>query len=636
MCGIAGRYARHIIPPREAAELSARMQAALRLRGPDSGAMYHDQDVALVHRRLSIIDLSSAGAQPLWNENGEVCVIVNGEVYNYRELRRTLQTRGHRFRSHSDSEVLVHLYEDGGIDACCRAVHGMFAFALWDARSRDLYLVRDRLGIKPLVLAEHEAGVTFASTLDGLLADERVPPALNTEALVSVLRWGFVPTPWSAVAAARHLAPGTWLRVRAGRVVEHRRWWTDAPTAERVADDDVREAIRRAVASHLVADVPVATLLSGGVDSGLVSLLAAAESHHEALQGFTVSHRGHPEDEWADAQSMADQAGIRLREVAIGGAGLTSLGFESVVAAMDEPLATSSMVGLWELFRAIAPEQRVVLSGDGGDELFGGYDWHVSMPGRPLWAANWLFRAAAPMLAVGHGLPGRVGSLGRLAALSRRHPASIYLDKLRLLDVAELGTLGLAPDDGEPIESIAREAWDRYATRGVLEQMLAVDRATALVDEMLAKVDAASMNHSIEARVPLLDDGVVAAATALPPERKRHGRIGKVCLREWLATMGAAGASARRKTGFNSPLADWLNGPASDHLQGRIADGMALLGLRHPPASVRGRFALAVIAAWVDRADRTSPSFSPSQSDARAWRDRSAVRHEYVPPSREK
>jgi asparagine synthase (glutamine-hydrolysing) len=601
MCGIAGRYARHVMPPREADELSARMQGALRRRGPDSGAMHHDQDVMLVHRRLSIIDLSSAGTQPLWSENGEVCVIVNGEIYNYRELRRTLQTRGHRFRSHSDSEVLVHLYEDGGIDACCSAVHGMFAFALWDVRGRDLYLVRDRLGIKPLVLAEHEAGVTFASTLDGLLADEHVPPGLNTEALLSVLRWGFVPTPWSAVTAARHLAPGTWLRVRAGRVVEHRRWWTDAPTAERVSDDEVRQAIRRAVASHLVADVPVATLLSGGVDSGLVSLLAASETLHDALQGYTVSHRGHPEDEWADAQSMADRAGIRLREVPIGGTGLTDVGFESVVAAMDEPLATSSMVGLWELFRAISPEQRVVLSGDGGDELFGGYDWHISMPGRPRWAASWLFRAAAPTLALGRELPGRVGALGRLAALTRRHPASIYLDRLRLLDVTELDVLGLAPNDGEPIEAIARDAWDRYAMRGVLEQMLAVDRATALVDEMLAKVDAASMSHSVEARVPLLDDGVVAAATALPPGRKRHGPVGKVCLREWLASMGATSASTRCKTGFNSPIADWLNGPASDHLQARVADAMALFGLRHPPASARGRFALAVIGAWVHR-----------------------------------
>lgn len=628
MCGIAGRYARHVMPPREADELSARMQGALRRRGPDSGAMHHDQDVVLVHRRLSIIDLSPAGTQPLWSENGEVCVIVNGEIYNYRELRRTLQMRGHRFRSHSDSEVLVHLYEDGGIDACCRAVHGMFAFALWDVRSRDLYLVRDRLGIKPLVLAEHEAGVTFASTLDGLLADERVPPDLNTEALLSVLRWGFVPTPWSAVTAARHLAPGTWLRVRAGRVVEHRRWWTDAPTVERVPDDDVREAIRRAVASHLVADVPVATLLSGGVDSGLVSLLAASESPRDALQGFTVSHRGHPEDEWADAQSMADQAGIRLREVPIGGNGLTDVGFESVVAAMDEPLATSSMVGLWELFRAISPEQRVVLSGDGGDELFGGYDWHISMPARPRWAANWLFRAAAPTLALGRELPGRVGSLGRLAALSRRHPASIYLDRLRLLDVTELDVLGLAPNDGEPIEAVARDAWDRYATRGVLEQMLAVDRATALIDEMLAKVDAASMSHSVEARVPLLDDGVVAAASALPPGRKRHGRVGKVCLREWLASMGATSASTRRKTGFNSPVADWLNGPASDHLQGRVAEAMALFGLRHPPASARGRFALAVIGAWMDRSDRASRRFSAPKSGARVWRDGSAARHE--------
>ncbi len=634
MCGIAGRYARHPMSAPAVDALSARIQSALHSRGPDGGAAHYDEDVLLIHRRLSIIDLSAAGAQPLWNETRDVCVLVNGEIYNYQDLRHSLHARGHRFRSQSDSEVLVHLYEDGGIDGCCRAIHGMFAFALWDARTRDLYLVRDRVGIKPLVFAEHEGGFTFASNLHGLLADECVPAALNPEALLSVLRWGFVPTPWSAIAAARHLVPGTWVRVRGGRVVEERRWWTDEPPAALVGDAEVRDAIRRAVKSHLVADVPVATLLSGGVDSGLVSLLAASESGEGELRGFTVSHRGHAEDEWADAHAMAHHAGIQLREVPLGGGGLTEEVFESVVGAMDEPLATSSMVGLWELFRAIAPDRRVVLSGDGGDELFGGYDWHLSMPGRPRWADGPLFRVAAPLLARGRALPGRFGSVGRLAALTRRHPASIYLDRLRLLDVTELEAVGLAPNDAEPLEAVARTAWDRFAPRGLLEQMLAVDRATALVDEMLAKVDAASMSHSVEARVPFLDDGVLAAATALPSDRKRQGPVGKVCLREWLAGLGAASASTRRKTGFNSPVAAWLDGPASGRLRGRIDEAVALLGLRGAPASARGRFALAVIGEWVSRAQAARRVTPPRPNDD-SWRDGPGARRAFVPSTGE-
>ena len=602
MCGIGGRSGFAPLAANEADELSRRMQGALRHRGPDSGAAHHDGELLLIHRRLSIIDLSAAGGQPLWNETADIAVIVNGEIYNHRELRQALQRVGHRFRSLSDSEVLVHLYEDGGIERCCELAHGMFAFALWDARTRDLFLVRDRLGIKPLVYAEHREGITFASTLAGLMADPAVPRELSPEALHAFLKWGFVPTPWSALRAARHLRPGTWLRVHDGRLVEERQWWIDSPRPLLGSDEQLREAIRAAIASHLVADVPVATLLSGGVDSGLVSLLAAREGTSAELRAYTVSHRGDPEDEWADARALADLAQLSVHEVPIGARGLTASGFDSVVAAMDEPLATSSMVGLWELFRAITSERRVVLSGDGGDELMGGYDWHIGMPGRPAWADTRLFRATAPALALGRGLSGRLGSLGRLAALTRRHAASVYLDKLRLLTDVELAALGVDPlTVGDPIEAVAQDAWDRFAPSGVLEQMLAVDRATALVDEMLAKVDAASMSHSVEVRVPLLDDGVLWAAVGLPPDRKRQGALGKVSLREWLAELGASNASRRGKTGFNSPVAKWLEGPASEHLAHHAEVGRDLMQMRGLPRAARAYFALAIVGAWTER-----------------------------------
>src|SRR6185437_12818933 len=195
MCGIAGRYAVKPFEAGEADSLANSFQTALKRRGPNGWRYHHDTDLVLVHRRLAIIDLSAAAAQPLWNEDHSICVIVNGEIYNHRELRYQLVRRGHRFASKSDSEVLVHLYEEDGI-SCCTAIEGMFAFALWDATVRDMYLVRDRLGIKPLVLAEHDGGVSFASTLPALLADREVPRELRDEAFISFLKWGFVPSPW--------------------------------------------------------------------------------------------------------------------------------------------------------------------------------------------------------------------------------------------------------------------------------------------------------------------------------------------------------------------------------------------------------------------------------------------------------
>src|SRR5688572_18790054 len=214
MCGIIGRSSVAAQPDERLRELGTRMHMAVCHRGPDGFEVAVDAETLLVHRRLAIIDLSPSGTQPLWNEDRTVAVIVNGEIYNFRDLRRDLEQRGHRFRGQSDSEVIVHLYEERGIEQCCRALEGMFAFALWDARTRDLFLVRDRLGIKPLVIAEHAEGVTFGSTLPAVLTDPAVPCELRAEALLAALKWGFVPSPWSAIKACRRVLPGSWMRIR--------------------------------------------------------------------------------------------------------------------------------------------------------------------------------------------------------------------------------------------------------------------------------------------------------------------------------------------------------------------------------------------------------------------------------------
>jgi asparagine synthase (glutamine-hydrolysing) len=599
MCGIAGRYARRPLEGDGANALAVAFDTAVRSRGPDGTRTHHDADVLLVHRRLSIIDLSEAANQPLWNETGTVCVIVNGEIYNFETLRRDLERRGHRFHSRSDCEVLVHLYEDGGIEACCSRARGMFALALWDARSRVLYLVRDRLGIKPLVLAEHDEGVTFGSTVAAVLADADVPRDAREEAFVAFAKWGFVPTPWSAIRAVRHVSPGTYVAVRMGRVVDERRWWTDSPDDATASDADVRQALADAVAGHLVADVGVGALLSAGIDSGIVTALGVRAS--PTLEAWTVSNRGEREDEFGEAGQVAAHLGVRHHDVTLGGDGLSIDDLDDTVRVMDEPLGVSSLVALNRLYRAIAPFRRVVLSGDGGDELFAGYGWHAGMPVFPRWSATSVFRIAAPTLSRLAHWNGTLGAVARVAALSRRHPASLYLDKLRVTSDASLRALGVDPNVEDPTESVAIAAWDRFSARGPLESMLAVDRATALVDEMLAKVDVASMAHRVEARVPLLADDVVEVAKRLPAHRKRQGEVGKICLREWFGELAPPALAWREKTGFNSPVDAWMRSAVGDELRERARAGLSLLGGAAGEMSSRLTFALAVLGSWADQ-----------------------------------
>jgi asparagine synthase (glutamine-hydrolysing) len=601
MCGLAGRVGRQAREDGWLRGLGECMCRAMERRGPDASHTFVDRELMLTHARLAIIDLSPAGAQPLWNEDGTIAVIVNGEIYNHRTLRRELLARGHRFRSHSDSEPIVHLYEDLGIDACCQALEGMFAFALWDARSRDLYLVRDRLGIKPLVFAEHRDGVTFASTLSAVLVDPFVARDLRPESLLSVITWGFVPTATSAIRACRHAPPGSLIHVREGRIVHERPWWVDEPPTFTASDEDVRSALGDAVESHLVADVPVGLLLSAGIDSGLVTALAVRNGQGE-LAAWTVSHRGCPEDEFVEASQVAQHHDIRLQEIPLGRSALTWDRFERMVEFMDEPLVDASLIGLHDLYMGLSRARRVALSGDGGDELFAGYGWHIGLPERPQWADQWWFNILLRPLALLPPLSGKLGTLGAVARERRRHPAVVYADKYRPTDPAILEMSGLPSMTDDPLLTTAANAWDRFASRGTLEQMLAVDRAVLLVDRMLAKLDTASMAHSVEARVPMLGDRVVEAAKALPSARKRVGPVGKVCLRDWMAEIGPPGFADRRKTGFDSPLSEWLKQPIGNNLRELAAEGAKLVDARRVPSEPGLIFAFAVVAAWESRA----------------------------------
>jgi asparagine synthase (glutamine-hydrolysing) len=534
------------------------MSATLVHRGPDSSGEHVDGPVALAARRLSIIDLET-GDQPIGNEDGTLHVVQNGEIYNYRELRRELERGGHRFATSGDTEVLVHLYEEHG-DAFAERLRGMFALAIWDARRRRLVLARDRFGIKPLYYRADAEGLVFASELRALRRDE-----IDLDALEAFLAFNSIPAPLTIFRGTRKLPPGHLLVWDQGSGLRIERFARAAPVpvAEERGDDDaelveeLRARIRDSVRAHLVSDVPVGVLLSGGVDSSLLAALAAEEGS-EPLRTFSIGFEERSFDEVADARLVADRYGTRHRELVL--RPNAALLLPALAEAFDEPFADSSALPTYLVSRLAAEDVKVALSGEGGDELFGGY-----------------YTYAADLLAA------RVGGLARLARpLVERLPssdarASLDYRAKRFVRAAHLPPLERHHGWKEIFSAEARAeltgrraSFDpidllraRYAeTEGAdaLARLQDVDLGLYLVDDLLVKTDRASMAHSLEARVPYLDTVVTNLALALPTRHKVRGFRKKVLLRKAAEPLLPARIVHGRKRGFSIPAAAWLRG----------------------------------------------------------------------------
>jgi asparagine synthase (glutamine-hydrolysing) len=571
MCGIAGIVSRDAERP--LAEIVGRMTDRLSRRGPDGSGVHAEPGVALGHRRLSIIDLSERGAQPMANEDETVWLTFNGEIYNYRDLRRVLEASGHRFRSDADSEVLVHLYEEsaGSPERMLDGVRGMFAFAVWDRTRRRLVVARDRFGIKPLVYHEGDGWLAFASDLDALAACPDVPRRVDWTSVYEYLTLLTVPGPHTIFRDTRCLRPGSMLVVEGGAAREVVYWRLEPDAGPSVtsadeADELVEASLAEAVRLHMVADVEVGAFLSGGVDSGLVCALSA-DAAPGPLRTFAATFPGEAVDEGAAARDAARRLGAEHTELALAGGFLD--GIERVVEAMDQPLALTSAVSLFHLSRLARGHVKVVLTGDGGDEVFGGYNRHqpYPVPSRAAWipesarpAVGRLGRAAVPGWARRRSRP-----LGRVFAVAEalaREDAELYAPRLYFMPPdAALALL--------PAEAAARVDRDRYASRvralfdecrgaDRLSRMLYVDLHTSLADEMLSKVDRMTMAWGLEARVPLLDHHVVEAAMRIAGPIKRQGERGKLPLRRLVARRLGRDAADRPKSGFNSPLDEWL------------------------------------------------------------------------------
>ncbi|MBI5164226.1 MAG: asparagine synthase (glutamine-hydrolyzing) [Magnetospirillum sp.] len=565
MCGIAG-----FVGVGDRDDLKE-MTRRLAHRGPDGEGLHHDAErgVFLGHRRLAVIDLHG-GAQPMWNEDGEVGVVFNGEIYNHRALRLELERRGHRFRSdHCDTEVLVHGWEEWGADLPLR-LSGMFAFAIHDRRYRRLFLARDRMGKKPLFYATGRDLVAFASEVSALLGHSQVPREVDRRALQKFFAHGFFPAPHTPFSAVRRL-PGGWrLEVDlASLAVTASPYWSFAiePEESGRGEDDLAEELRSllvdAVGRRLDSDVPLGVLLSGGVDSSAVAAIAAGLVGGDGVQTFSIGFDEQSFDESHHAERMARHIGSHHR-MEMCRAGLARNDLTGLLDRLDEPMGDSSILPTWLVSRFARSHVTVALSGDGADELFAGYD---------------TFKALAPSRAYRRVVPPALtGLLRRLAVRLPASDANMSLDFkvqrwlrgmtypetlwnpvwLAALDPDEIAALFGERVDVEDLYSEVIETWDASRSRDPVDRSMEFYTRFYLQDGVLVKVDRASMLEGLEIRSPFLDDAVVDFARRLPSRFKFRGGERKVLLKRALRPLVPAEILDRPKKGFGIPLARWL------------------------------------------------------------------------------
>jgi asparagine synthase (glutamine-hydrolysing) len=569
MCGIAGKV--NADGPVDPA-LVERMCALIEHRGPDSRGIFADTGVCLGIQRLAIIDLET-GDQPIFNEDRTVVVVLNGEIYNYRELRAELRARGHHFRTESDTEAIVHLYEELG-EACVERLRGMFAFALWDARRERLLLARDRVGKKPLFYAKRGGALWFGSEPRTIVEDPEVPRDVDFDAVDSFLMYQYVPHPMSAFRALRKLPPAHTLTWENGRI-ETRRYWKLRYGRKLDASEDelqemIRERLLEATRLRLRSDVPLGALLSGGVDSSAV-VAAMARQAPGRVKTFSIGFDVGAFDETAHAREIAGLFDTDHHELRVEPAAMDVL--PKLVWHYGEPFADASAIPSFYLAEMTRRHVTVALNGDGGDESFAGYRRYYGNR-----VAARLDRVPQPLAQAAAGVLDRIGTgpqvdtlrarLGRLAHAVAMTPYERYAmwvayfteaDRAALYRPEFLEALGRrsAPD-------VIRGPWMASDAPDLVDRLLDVDVETYLPGDLLVKMDIATMAHSLEVRSPLLDHELMELAAAIPSHMKLDGRttkrIFKDALRPWIPDR----ILDRSKQGFEVPIREWFRGPLRD------------------------------------------------------------------------
>jgi asparagine synthase (glutamine-hydrolysing) len=563
MCGICG-----LLDPRSSGSaedlerLGVRMTGTLGHRGPDGSGTFVGEGVVLGHRRLSIIDLSSAAAQPM--THGSATVVYNGECYNFRELRAELGSLGHAFRSHSDTEVVLHAYQAWGLKGLER-LEGIFAFALWDAARSRLVLMRDRLGVKPLFYAQHGARLAFASEIKGVFAGIDADRSLDQQALSEYLWYGNSFEERTLYREVRSLEPG-WRLIAEGGRTRLEPWWrieswlADAPrdTAPQAAAVEVRAAIDAAVTRQLVSDVPVGIFLSGGLDSSSLAA-SAAVAGGQRLSSFSAGfdYEGGV-NELPKARTIAQEFGLDHHELRIHGGALEEV-IAALVQAHDEPFADAANIPLYLLAAELRGRIKVVLQGDGGDEMFGGYRRYSVLSAARLWRM-WP-RRLERLLGMSR-LGARLARLG--AAAGSPDPAVRMALLLTVATLRDPPTMMFEPAARERLQlgcdpfMAFRHCASRFSGVDPVQQMLLTDLSLQLPCQFLAKVDRATMAHGIEARVPLLDERIGELVVGLPATLKVRGARRKIVLREAMRARLPEEIRSGPKVGFGVPYEEWL------------------------------------------------------------------------------
>jgi asparagine synthase (glutamine-hydrolysing) len=568
MCGICGAISqKEPVKP----ELIGAMISVLRHRGPDDRGSYSNQGenpphVAFGHSRLSIIDLTS-GHQPMSNEDGNIWVTYNGEIYNFRELKRDLEQRGHRFTTKTDTEVIVHLYEEKG-EECVREFRGMFSFAIWDERQKTLFAARDRLGQKPFYYGHTPDRFVFASEIKAIIQDENVARRVDHEALHHYLTYQYVPHPRTMFAGIRKLPPGHWLRLTNGKLEVREYWRVPQPEPARKGFEEwcseLREVMEECVRLRLVSDVPLGAFLSGGIDSaitvGLMSRLTG-----EPVRTFAIGFDDPLYDETGYASRAAEAFGTEHREFRVTPDAMEIL--PKLVWHYDEPLADSSAIPTYYVSLHTSRHVKVALTGDAGDECFAGYPRYVAtkiaaFTDRVPWPLRLFFcRRLWRRLPAPPELKSSRARLKKLVLGFAQEPVERYLSWISAFDEKEKSALydgGFARSlEGVDSSEYLRSLFGRFKGDPVA-RTAAVDLSSYLPCDLLTKVDVASMANSLESRSPFLDHRLVEFAATIPTEYKLHGFRTKHVLRETFKDILPPEIAKRKKMGFGVPIARWF------------------------------------------------------------------------------
>lgn len=564
-----------------------RMCRTLFHRGPDDEGYYLSERAGLAMRRLSIIDLAH-GQQPVTNEDGTLWLVFNGEIYNFRELRERLEQAGHIFKSHSDTEVIIHAYEEYG-RSCVEHFNGMFALAIWNSRDHSLFLARDRLGIKPLYYWRGRGGLVFGSTLTAVALHPDVPREINLRAVDTYLTFEYIPAPETILEGVRKLPAAHWLYYREGRC-ELRPYWEVKPGAvpatPEACVEALRELIQDAVRLRLISDVPLGAFLSGGLDSSTIvaAMHAAAPA---SLRTFSIGFHNQTYNELPYARSVAARFETRHREEILQ-PDINDL-IETVLPHLDEPLADFSVFPTYLVSKVAAREVKVALSGDGGDELFGGYDTYLAddLERRyyrrlPAAMRTRLLPAVMGRIPPGSAKKGLINRAKRFIEGGALPAGWQHTRWMMFMTAADKNAL-YRQDFSEALgahraEGFIEAFFAEAADLDPLAQQQVVDIKSYLVDNILVKVDRMSMAASLEARVPFLDHRLVEFALGLPAELKLSRGETKVILRRAVRDLLPEDVLRKPKQGFSIPLKHWLRGPLRPLLEDLLS-----------PAAVRGR-----------------------------------------------